>query len=104
MSAAPPPARFQVRLGLTAPGAVPPTAPEQAVRLLTSDGAAARWSSVSAEATHDGIELCVVCTGEDARDVSGAVVDGVRALAGLDATFTRWVVEARRVVVQELPA
>ena len=103
MSAAPAP-RFQVRLALTAPGAVPPTAAEEALRLLASDGVAARWSSVVAQPTDHGIELCVVCGGADAQAASDAVVDGVRALAGLDATFTRWVVEARRVVVEELPA
>jgi hypothetical protein len=99
----PPSARdrlFRVALGLSAPGDVPGSARAEVVRLL--QGTPGSWSHVEAEPAAQGLTVCVVVSGRDAADAVAAVVDGVRALAGIDATFARWVVDSRHPQVVEL--
>ena len=101
---------FEVILTMTAPaltatdpdGTAPPAA-AQAVLLLDPAGESCPWTAVTATGTAGGLQLHLTCRGTEVAGVAAAVVDGVRALAGLSATFARWVVEARQVEVHELP-
>lgn len=101
MPTPPPRARlFRVALDLTAPGDVPGTARAEVVRLLQSTPGP--WSDVEATPTGHGLTVCVVVSGRDESDAVSTVLDGVRALVGVDATFARWVVDGRHPHVEEL--
>jgi hypothetical protein len=93
---------FQVTLALTAPGDPPPVAVERVVQLLSGAGHG-RWLEVSAEATDGGLDVLVVVSARSPEEAGAAVVDGVRALLGLDAEFTLWVLDGRHPDVEEVP-
>lgn len=76
------------------------------VALLTQVESPHSWSSVQAEPTPGGHELQLQITtpARSAEHAAQEVLDGVRSLLGLDAVFTRWVVDGRTLQVSPLPA
>ena len=90
---------FRVTLVLRAPrpaGAGDGAAVE---RLLEADSPPWRSVAATAQAGRD-LALVLAVVERDAPSAAGLAVDGVRARLGLDATFARWVVDARRVHVR----
>jgi aspartate aminotransferase-like enzyme len=93
--------RYEVVVHMRATGPAEPLAPDTVQALLRGAGSQVPWSSVQTSWTSVGnsIELRLATIAQNPGVAARLVVDAVRGLLGLDATFTTWVVDARKIAV-----
>lgn len=96
---------YRVQLALRGTGSVGPSDVDAVVALLTQPESPQSWSCVQADPVPDGrgLQLQITTAGTAEQEAAQSVLDGVRSLLGLDAHFTRWVVDARTLEVTWLP-
>ena len=90
------PGYFTVTVCLSAPHPVGAGAAEQA-RGLLAEHAPEAWlrPTVCLRPSGAGLDLAVVLASPDAFTARRRVIDGIRALLGMDGVFARWTVDAR---------